>query len=683
MQQNKKALMILVSAVSLLLLVLLGYPALDGHIHGNLYDDIFLDQSLENASPNPSTSYNGTGTQALDTDPGEPLPEIILSLEDGHPEFQVTLWQSNAGTCYFFLPGFAKDMGLILKDRDNNNIYINDVQIAETDILRGISDEMPYELSVVDTEGNALLHKSVIFMYSSSLPVMSLTTRSGNMDYINADKSNEETGSAALFDEEGQSLYTGNVKSICGRGNSTWGLSKKPYQIKLQETADFFGFGSSNSWNLIANGYDQTKLRNQIVSELAMALDMDYVPEGQMIDLYINHTYYGNYYLTEKVRVAEEGVAIKDMDNYVDDAYDSRELDKLGRYENENGTRKWVATDIALEDISGGYLLERELTNRFEKEISGFITSQGDCYTLKSPAYASEEQVNYIADLMQEFQDAAAAPDGIHPTIGRHYSEYIDLDSFAQKYLVEEISKNYDGGVTSSFFYKPDDSVSKKIFAGPIWDYDVAFGNCNLDRIASNPIGITKLQDHIYATELFAQLYAQDDFYDHVVTMYREQALPYLDDLLDHRLDELVAQSRDSIAMDRARWENPENRYQYYMEYDNSVRFLRYFIEQRRNFLNEVWLDGTSYHNLSFVVDGEIWQRYCIKDGELPGDEPVPIRYISSSLFLGWITENGVPYDMYKPIYEDATFYATWQELTPEEASSAESVENPENGSAN
>lgn len=670
--------MILVSAVSLLLLALLGYPALDGYIHGNHRDDIFLDQTIENTSRNLAAFNGRLETQAPDTDPGEPLPEITLSLEED-PAFQVTLWQSDAGTCYFFLPGFARDMGLILKNSSNNNICINDVQITETDILRGISDEKTYALSVVDPEGNPILHKSVIFMYSSSLPVISLTTRSGNMDYINADKSNEETGTAALFDEDGHSLYAGNVKSICGRGNSTWGLSKKPYQIKLNDEPDFFGFGSASSWNLIANGYDQTKLRNQIVTELADALGMDYVPKGQMIDLYINQTYYGNYYLTEKVRVAEAGVDIRDMDTYVDDAYDTQELNKLERYASEDGSRKWVETDIALEDISGGYLLERELCDRFETEISGFTTSQGDCYTLKSPAYASKEQVNYIADLMQEFQDASAAPDGIHPTTGRHYSEYIDLDSFAQKYLVEEISKNYDGGVTSSFFYKPDDSVSKKIFAGPVWDYDVAFGNCNLDRIASNPIGITRLQDHIYSTELFAQLYAQDDFYDHVVTMYREQALPYLNDLLDHKLDEMVAQSRDSIAMDRARWEAPENRYQYYKEYDNSVIFLRYFIEQRRDFLNEVWLDGTIYHNLSFVVDGEIWQRYCIKDGELPGDEPVPVRYISSSLFLGWITENGVPYDMYKPIYEDATFYATWQELAPEETYPAESTE--ENGS--
>lgn len=663
MQKNRKSIVMLVMAVSLILIVIMAYPVVDEQIHGNQKGELFLDQALETSSPDASFK-DKAAELPQDTDPGEPFPEITLSLNNDTSDFHVTLWQSDAGTCYFFLPGFARDMGLILKDNDHNTICINDVQIQETDVLLGISEETSYDLSVMDPEGNILLHRPLLFMYSSSLPVMALTTKSGNLEYINADKSNEEPGAAVLFDEDGESLYTGSVKAIRGRGNSTWGLSKKPYQIKLHEETDFFGFGQADSWNLIANGYDQTKLRNQIATELATELGMDFVPEGQMIDLYINHTYYGNYYLTEKIRVDEYSVDIKDMDTYVNDAYDTRELAKLERLENEDGTRKWVATDISPDDISGGYLLERELAARFETQDSGFITAQGDCYTLQSPAYASQSQVDYIADLMQEFQDAVMETDGIHPVTGRHYSEYIDMDSFAQKYLVEEISKNYDGGVTSSFFYKPDDSVSEKIYAGPIWDYDVAFGNCNLDRIASNPIGITKLHNHVYGTEIFAQLYEQEDFYHNMVTMYQERALPYLNDLLDYKLEEMVAQSRASVAMDRARWETPENRYQYYQEYDNSVKFLKHFIEQRRDFLNEVWLEGVSYHNLSFVVDDEIWQIYCIEDGALPPGEPVPIRYSSPSLFMGWFSENGVPYDMYKPIYEDMTFYATWQELT-------------------
>lgn len=666
MQKNKAKLTVLVAALSLLLLITLGYPVLDKHLQDTQKKDVFPNRTNEDIAQENDTSKQPVQTPLPETNPGEPLPEITLTLENESSDFQVTLWQSDTGICYFFLPGFARDKGLLIDSAENNCIYINDLEVRKTDVLRNISEETSYDLSVRTPEGGIVLHKKLLFMFSSSLPVISLTTNSGSMEYIDADKTHEEAGAAALFDETGLPLYSGNIKSIRGRGNSTWGLSKKPYQIKLHESADFFGFGPADSWNLIANGYDQTKLRNQIASDLARALDMNYVPEGKMIDLYINHVYHGNYYLTEKVRVDEAGVDIQNMDTYVDAAYDDRELEKLERLQNEDGTRKWVATGIEPDDLTGGYLLERELTARFETEISGFITDQGDCYTLQSPSYASESQVNYIADIMQAFQDAIEQPDGRHPGTGRHYSEYIDTTSFVQKYLVEEISKNYDGGVTSSFFYKPHDAVSDKLFAGPIWDYDVAFGNCNLDRIASNPMGITRLHDHIYATEIFSQLYAQEDFYNSIINMYKDKALPYLDTLLNGRLDEMAESSRASVAMDRARWEAPENRYQYYQEYDNSVRYLKYFIETRRDFLNEVWLEGIVYHHLSFIIDGEVWQVSCIRDGELPSGEPVPVRYSSPSVFLGWVNEYGVPFDAYKPIYEDMAFQAVWMEIPVE-----------------
>lgn len=588
-------------------------------------------------------------------------PKLTFKLEKGPQEINFSLWQSEEGICYFFLPGFAKDMGLVLMETDGAKVNIGKSQLKEGDVLRDISEKEAYELALYNGDGELILEAPLIFMYSSDLPVLTLTTYSGDMEYIDEDKENEEAGRVVLFDENGTELYAGEAESIGGRGNSTWGLSKKPYQFKLSQKANFFGFGESKSWNLIANGYDETRLRNKIVMELAKALGMAYVPESQMIDLYVNDIYYGNYYLMEKVKVGSGNVDIRDMETVLDSIYSPEELERLERLETEDGDRKWVESGYEEPDISGGYLLERELPSRFEETISGFITDQGDCYALQSPAYASKEQVDYIADLMQEFQDAATEPDGIHPVTGKHYSEYINVTSFIQKYLVEEISKNYDGGVTSSFFYKPQDTVSSKIFAGPVWDYDVAFGNCNLDEIASNPVGITKMSDHIYGTDLFAMLYEKEDFYKEILALYEEKALPFLEELLDKGIDEMARESRDSAEMDSIRWEELENRYQYYEEYDNSVRYLKWFIAKRMEFLNEIWLEGETYHNVTFVADDEAWQIVCVKDGETVEYEPIPSRY--SSLFMGWITEDGIPFDRFKPVYEDMVFYATWQEL--------------------
>ena len=242
----------------------------------------------------------------------------------------------------------------------------------------------------------------------------------------------------------------------------------------------------------------------------------------------------------------------------------------------------------------------------------------------------------------------------------------IDLDSFVKKYLVEEVTKNYDGGVTSSFFYKPSDAESTKLFAGPVWDYDVAFGNCNLDKIAPNPEGLSKLDNHMWGTEIFAKLYAQEEFYQRSVTLYEEKVLPYLNQLLESRIDELSRQTKQSRLLNDIRWENLSNRHQYYEEYENNIRYLKYFIEKRRDFLNEVWMEGALYHTITFEVDGVVWKRYYVKDGEVFEKEPFPTRY--NSLFLGWfIKGSGVAFDEYKPVYEDITFYAMFQELPVEE----------------
>lgn len=650
-----------------MLVVMLGVPAIGKVIEGHEMKTVSLSLDIveENTEAANETAVKqeisaDTQQQVTSTESGD-YDNIVLQIETGTDTMLIHLWQSEDGTCYFFMPGYAVNAKIRLMDAPGNKLIINGQIVKTNDYIDDIEWEKTYTMEFEDTdEGDSLQKSTLIFMHSSELPVLCITTKSGTMDKIHEDKEYAESGEFAYYNAQGICSYSGGVEEIRGRGNSTWGLIKKPYQFKLYEAADLIGSGESKAYNLIANGYDETRLRNQIVNGLADALEMSYVPDAQMVDLYINDLYYGNYYLTEKVRIGGQGVDIRDMEEYMDtDQYSENQMPEI--YENDEGNRKWTSAYYAGQDISGGYLLERELEERYAEEMSGFITDQGDHYVLQSPRYATEEQVNYIADLFQEFQDAVEQADGIHPQTGKHYSDYIDMNSFIQKYLVEEISKNYDGGVTSSFFYKPENAVSQRLYAGPIWDYDVAFGNCNLDAIASNPIGVTKLTNHIYGTDLFAALYDQPDFYGQMVGMYEEKALPYLNALLDGEIDRMVEESRLSAQMDSVRWESLENRYQYYDNYDNDIRYLKYFIEQRKDFLNEVWLEGVQYHNVNFVVDDEIWQILCIQDGELPGQAPIPTR--NNALFVGWYTDADVPFDIYKPIYEDITYYAIWQEF--------------------
>lgn len=630
-----------------------------------LFDRMAGYAEVEDPSEAESQHKSAFGNPLTDTQ--AELPVVTFAVKNEGTELRTCLWRSREGICYVFLPGFAREKELGVNEIQGGGTFtIGSESFREGDVIRKIAWEEAYEFVLRDRNGEELLRTPLVFMYSSYLPVLALSTESGSMEWIDEEKGNEEAGEIILWDGNGERLYRGRAGSIRGRGNSTWGLCKKPYQFKLKKGADLFGFGESRNWNLLADGYDETKLRNRIALGLANALGMAYTPEGKTVDLYCNGVYYGVYYLCEKVEVGESRVDIRDMEERSLAVYTPQQLKDLSVITSEDGTRKWTDSQVEEPDITGGYLFERELDYRYEEEVSGFVTSGGDAYALQSPKYATEAQVNYIADRMQEFTDALEWEDGINRESGKHYSEYIDVESFAQKYLVEEITKNYDGGVTSSFFYKPEDEVSTKIFAGPVWDYDVIFGNCSLDGIVGDSRGICELNDHVLGTELFAMLCEKEDFHRQVVELYEQKAAPYLDWLLEEGIQSLSREVEQAVRLDSIRWEDLENRYQYYESYENNVRALEYYIEARKDFLDDVWLSGISYHTVTFVLDGQAWKHVYVEDGQTAGREPVPVKY--NSLFAGWFSQShDVPYDEYKPVYEDMSFYAVWQELPPPE----------------
>ena len=96
--------------------------------------------------------------------------------------------------------------------------------------------------------------------------------------------------------------------------------------------------------------------------------------------------------------------------------------------------------------------------------------TRGQNVVVKSPEYASREEMDYIASLYQEWEDAIYNG-GVNPVTGKKYTEYVDLRSAAVCYLANEISKNQDGFRTSSFFYKDNDD--DMMYMGPLWDYDI------------------------------------------------------------------------------------------------------------------------------------------------------------------------------------------------------------------
>lgn len=600
----------------------------------------------------------------------EVTQEVTLRLRTPELFSVVHLWQGkDAG--YFFLPAYADQADCeisIFTNKSGSYMMFNGKRVEDGDVLSDIDWEQGYSWQMYDKQDNLLFNTEVVFCTIKNLPAIFIDTQSGNLQAVHNDIDHEEAGQLDIHDMDGNTVYQGRLDWIRGRGNTSWAMDKKPYQIKLDRFVDLFGFGEADEWNLLANGHDDTQFRNMLVFHMGEQAGLDFVPQGIMVSLYVNGNYQGNYYFCEKIEIEAARIAIGSLEDKIRPLYQQTKMNNLEVMESEDGDLRWVDMKYNPEDISGGYLISRDLPFRYEeKAVCGFRTDQGDCYEIISPKYASFEQVSYIANLMQELHDAAESDDGIHPRTGKHYTEYLDRDSFVDKYLVEEITKNFDGGATSSYFYKPPDSESTKVFAGPIWDYDLAFGNNTQDSINSNPAGITMLYDHRYSTGLFRDLYRQPGFRDAAIKRYQETYRGILETLIEEQVSEYDRLYGKAVRYNNIRWRSMYNQHRYYADYENNIRYLKYFMESRKQFLDDIWVRDMVYHCISFYVDDIIWRRTYVKDGHLPGPVPVPLS--DHLLFRGFTVnqDGGAQYDEYRPIYCDMNYYAQWTDIPAED----------------
>ena len=314
------------------------------------------------------------------------------------------------------------------------------------------------------------------------------------------------------------------------------------------------------------------------------------------MDLYVNGEYEGNYYFCDDIEIGEKRVDIPNMETYTDMFYNTRNYESEEIYETD--TAKAKVLQVNPKDITGGYLMEREYSQRYEHEYarisSGFITEQKEHFVVKNPRYCSVEQIEYISGYVNEAEKAILSPDGKNPETGKHYTEYIDADSFVKKYLVEEVSKNYDAGVSSSYFYKDSDLNSGKLYAGPGWDYDMSLGNYVdwMEEFSADPAGISELAFHTYASSWYTELYAKSEFYVMVEEYYWKSAEPFLEEMLEHGIDAYQKEMEASAKMNEIRWQEELKANPYYKNRQQTFTELKEFLAERKAYLDEAWKLG-------------------------------------------------------------------------------------------
>ncbi|MBQ9747130.1 MAG: CotH kinase family protein [Clostridia bacterium] len=502
----------------------------------------------------------------------------------------------------FYLPSTVDTSKLTLKFsgelsyKNESGTYSGTITAGQTlDLTKAKAEDergVPcYKLKL--TAGSA--SADFIFYSDESLAAVYVTTSKG-LTYIEQNKNNRDKGAKiTIVNESGKVEYSdtsaGSTSEIKGRGNATFGYYKKPYQIKLSSKTALLGMDKSKTWILLANYTDQTALHNAMAFTMGDALGVPFGIEYRFVNLYIDGEYRGMYMICEKVQIDSSRVDIEDLEKATEKANDGVELDTLRKVRASGNylTNSTIITEYQYidgvknpSDITGGYLVELD-NNYGTSEPCYFKTKNGNVYVVKSPEYASRAQVEYIATLFAEMEEAIYSDTGYNRK-GKHFSEYMDIESFAGVYTVQELMKNWDAYTSSMFFFKDADKggATAKIYMGPLWDLDNTLGNIRFDDYYFTDTSYLWAQNGVfnkvvrtYAKNLMKHYEFQEAVAESYATVYKE-VQGYLS--AGGWLEENSEKIYSSVMMDRTRWEMYDSNRWLLNRYGSksSVKFIQF-----------------------------------------------------------------------------------------------------------
>lgn len=571
---------------------------------------------------------NAAGSQSSDTGADNHILANEDSLHFNVAGLEISLWPKN-GQYYAFLPSACREAGL------------------EPELSENIDPD------------------SVIWLYSEHIPAVFIETESGTSDQINSDKNIKEAGTIKVLEPDGSFSLEHSLEYIKGRGNTSYTeFDKKPYQIKLTQDAPFLDMEPGKKWVFVSNSADSSLIRNALSRSLAGHLNLPQSEEGTFVDLYVNKEYVGNYYVVEKIEVQENRLLLSDLQKATEHENETEDLSTYETAWTDTTKAKQIPNDP--EDITGGYLIERDFDNRFLKEVeineSYFITEAKECFIVRDPEYTSEAQIAYIDSYVQSVENAILSADGIDGTTGKSYRDLIDVDSFVRKYLLEEVTANYDGGVASSYFYKDSDTIDGRLYAGPVWDYDVSWGNspAYLGQISTSPERLSRLASHSDSSVWFQSLYHKPEVYEKIVSCYAQEISPYLTLLADEILPMLDEITAASAAMDQVRWEDQYARNGYSGDRSEQITFIADYIKARKDFLDRAWIAQIPVHTVTLLIEGAVYDTLYVLDNDtLPEFPQVPAEHAN---VVAWTSaEDGSLPDHTIPVIKDLTFQAVLQ----------------------
>lgn len=413
----------------------------------------------------------------------------------------------NSGNYYLFLPSDTDCNNLKFWFTTTETVTLNGMTLTSgepTDAL-GAIDEGGITRNYTLTMGGTSY--TVTAMKSGEVGTVYIDTQSGSIASINANKEHVETGTILVVSPDGTVDYAGDLASMHGRGNASWDqTTKKPYSIKLAESASLLGMSKSKKWALTANhsSLDASMLRNQITYDFADYIGVKYQVHCKPVDLYVNQQYFGTYQLTEKLQLKSNRINVSDAYEGLEAAnpgvdVDNAPANSVSQSNSSNiGQREYSESLNEPADVTGGYLYELEISRRWVEDAAGFCAYNKQGWAIKSCDRVSKGMSDYSYDLLFAL-GSSVYNNGVVPSTatsrkygsflgttvnnpapaeqywGKRWDEMLDAKSAVLYYWTQEYFMNLDSSTTSCYFYKDSDSVDPMLYAGPVWDMDNAW----------------------------------------------------------------------------------------------------------------------------------------------------------------------------------------------------------------
>ncbi len=349
-------------------------------------------------------------------------------------------------------------------DRPDASVTVDDTTIVSGRSAIDLTRVRRLRVSVPGAEPVEYVLTAVVF---TGLPVIYLATDAAAPIL---DRENYVNATLRVLGGPGHADWSVTARTqVRGRGNSTWGNPKKPYRLKLSTSASLMGFPADRDWTLLANYWDLPLARNATAFAMSAMLGMAFTPRCTPVELFLNGAHQGAYQLCDHMEVAANRVPATANGWFL-------ELNDIRRVEPDE---TWFSSPVIQQYTTVGH-----------------GDSIPSVWIYKQPDPPSAAQRAQVEGEMLDFERVLYGPLWLDPDSG--YARLLDTRALADWYLVQELTKNNDAAFSFGVYvYR---APGGRISFGPVWDFDLAFGNYPYDFA---PTG-WKIQPSGYLPRLFA-----------------------------------------------------------------------------------------------------------------------------------------------------------------------------------